>query len=181
MKIAILYMTGVNSDSTSKLRQHCQSISQLSKSQGVKSVTLAIDSGGGKMPESRIQATLLKSMGLPLTAHNIANVESAAMELFAIADVRLATPQARFLMHDVNWKINETLTRVQLQEKAMIAQSDFEFQARTLSKACEKSFDEVCRDMELSLLLDAKQAVGYGLVHDIVEFVNDFDVVYEVV
>jgi ATP-dependent protease ClpP protease subunit len=95
----VTFVAGINQISIASLID----IAGKARHNGSSKIILHISSGGGDLASAFAAYHFLRSIEIPIEAHNIGNIESAAVLLFLAADVRRAAPHSRFLFHDFHW------------------------------------------------------------------------------
>lgn len=105
-------------------------------------IHLHISSRGGDLHAGFAAYHHLRSLNIPLIAHNIGNVESAAVLLFLAADTRLAAPHATFLLHPFHWTYAAGGYRTGvLQENFESLEFDINRYAEIFDERTQKGFD----------------------------------------
>jgi len=74
--------------------------------QGATELRLHVSSDGGSNLDGFAMHNFLRSLPIPVTTHNIGNIESMAVLVFLAGDRRLVSPEARFLLHALYWGFN---------------------------------------------------------------------------
>jgi ATP-dependent protease ClpP protease subunit len=95
----VTFVAGINQTTVASLID----IVGKARSSGSDKIVLHISSSGGDLAPAFAAYHSLRSIEIPIEAHNIGNIESAAVLLFLATDVRRAVPHSRFLFHDFHW------------------------------------------------------------------------------
>ena len=115
------FVSGINPKSIAALVE----VTGQARNEGSGKIILNLSSIGGDLASAFGAYHHLRSLGIPLVAHNIGNVESSAVLLYLAADFRLAAPHSRFMFHDFHWGFgNESVRKPVLAEK--LASLDFD-------------------------------------------------------
>jgi len=163
------FISGINPKSIAALVD----VTGQARKHGSGKIILNISSTGGDLAPIFGAYYHLRSLGIPLVAHNIGNVESSAVILYLAADVRFAAPHSRFMFHDFNWTFRgESVRKHVIAEK--LASLDFDsaryrdiFNERTKGA---KSPVEIGESLEgNALYASAAAAVDMGMCSEIAE------------
>ena len=134
------------------------------KNAGSSEIRLHISSTGGNLHAGFAAYHHLRSLGIPLIAHNIGNVESSAVLLFLAADTRVAAPHATFLLHDFNWIFGSGQIRVgEIREHLQSLDFDCNRYAEIFNERTQKGFDIRNCLAGKALRLDAAAAHSAGI------------------
>ena len=135
------------------------------------SVHLCFSSLGGYVGDGIFLYHHLRALPIPVVMHNTGTVASIAATLFVAGARRVASPHAIFMMHPVAVPAAGAMASGVLQATLDAAQRD---EARTEGILRERAAlpDEVLvarrtRDVYIT----AQEALAYGLVHEITDFV----------
>ena len=105
-------------------------------------IRLHISSQGGNLHAGFAAYYHLRSLGVPLVAHNIGNVESSAILLFLAAETRFAAPRSTFLFHDFHWGFPAGQVRAGvLREYLQSLEFDSNRYAEIFDERTQKGFD----------------------------------------
>ena len=100
MALHIVHFIGpINHNSACTVRNLCLQALQA----GASEIELHLSSEGGNMTAGFALYYFLKSLPIPLTTHNMGNIESIAVVIFLAGAKRRACPGSRFLVHPLNW------------------------------------------------------------------------------
>jgi len=163
----IVFTAGVNAQTMASLRV---AVIDALRS-GCTEVYILISSGGGDVFEGLSMASLLKSLPIKVTMHNIGQTDSVANVIFAAGDVRHASPNASFLFHGVVITLGQPqLLESQLHESYKTAIRLREDIAKNFSTYSGVALDEVNNLMiDGATILSAEQAQLKGIIHSICE------------
>ena len=137
--------------------------------EGTESFVLLISSGGGNVFSGISGYNFLRGIPAEVTTHNFGSIDSVAVVLFCAGAKGICVPHARFLLHGIGFNIT-TPTRFDeklLDERIKGLKMDRQDIARIIADSCEKEIQGVDQDILTSIVLDSKQAIDYGLVHEI--------------
>lgn len=67
------------------------------------SIELRISSEGGNLTAGFTAYNVLKALDIPVSTHNLSNVESIAIVIFLAGQTRLVVPHGRFMLHSLHW------------------------------------------------------------------------------
>jgi ATP-dependent Clp protease protease subunit len=70
---------------------------------GASEIWLHFASEGGPTFQGFTLYNFLRSLPVPLTIHNLGNVESICLIVYLAGDIRRVCPQGRFLIHPLHW------------------------------------------------------------------------------
>lgn len=134
-------------------------------------VYLCLTSAGGYIGDGIYLYNHLKALPIPLTIHNTGTVASIAATIFVGAQHRKCSPNAMFMMHPVTVGAKaQSLAVKPLVESLQAAIAD-ETRTDGILRANTNLPDEVLnRRRETDVYITAQDALGYGLVHEIVDF-----------
>ncbi|MEQ4988013.1 ATP-dependent Clp protease proteolytic subunit [Proteus sp. fly-1089] len=97
----IHYLCPVTPNSVSQLQEKCL----VAIANGATQLNIHISSSGGDITSGFTAYNFIKSLQIPVTTHNISNVDSIANIIFLAGSNRLANSNARFLLHPFQWGI----------------------------------------------------------------------------
>lgn len=95
----INFITDINPQSLAGLQNATMNSLRL----GATEITIFFSCNGGNTDAGFTAYHLLQSLPIPITMHCIGNVESMGIIMFLAADVRIATPHAKFKIHPLHW------------------------------------------------------------------------------
>ncbi len=139
---------------------------------GASEIRLHLSSEGGTLASAFTAYHFLRSLPIPITAHNFGNIESSALLLYLAAEDRLVAPQARFLLHSMHWGFgNQNVDHLRLTEHV----NSLDFDAERYAKI----FDERTKGAESHLnirkqlkgnakILNAESSLSAGISSSIV-------------
>lgn len=168
--VYIKFYTNVNQNSVQKLMD---AIEEKLK-EGANKFALLISIRGGTVFDGITAYNYLKGIPAELVTHNFASpLSTIASLLFCAGGKRYCSPHATFLLHSIQTKLQHLSTggleEKQLEERLKKFKLDMENIIGILAEATGKKEEEIRKDMLASTTLTAKQAVKYGLAHEIRE------------
>ena len=113
----------------------------------------------------------LKGISVHVTTYNYSNVDSVATVVYCAGQRRLAIPHCKFLIHGVTWTIAQptVLSEQQIRETLGSLDAIKKNIASVIAATTGQPLEKIEADMSKSLTLQAADAKGYGLVHDLTE------------
>lgn len=137
--------------------------------EGTERFVVLISSGGGHVASGISGHNFLKGIPAEVTTHNFGSVDSVALVLFCGGTRRLCVPHARFLLHGIGFEVNKPrrFDEKVLDEEMKGLKMHRENIGRIIADSCGKNVQEVDRDILAGVVLDSKEAVDYGLVHEV--------------
>lgn len=136
---------------------------------GVNNFIILISSPGGSVFHGLSAYNYLKGLPVTITTHNFGSVDSIGVVLYCGGKKRLSVPEARFLLHGVSFNFNQnmSLEEKQLEEKLKGLRIDIENIAKVIAANTGKKVEDVRNAMLERTTLNPKEAVSWGLVHEI--------------
>jgi len=132
---------------------------------GDEPVQLHVDSPGGPLEPAFVLIDTIGLLGVPVHTLCVGRAEGAAVGVFAGGDQRRASPHARFRLSQPDEKVGGVARDIETWVAHKQRLLD-EFH-RHLSAATGRPFEQVEADTSAGRFLDADEAVGYGLVHEV--------------
>jgi ATP-dependent Clp protease protease subunit len=115
----------------------------------------------------------IRSLPIPVTFHNVGNVESMAVLVYLAGARRKAVPHARFLLHSLLWGFGAgTVDHARLREYVSTLDNDLDRYAAIFDERTRSAREVVDVRRHLSgveRVLTAQEAVGCGIVHEVVD------------
>jgi ATP-dependent protease ClpP protease subunit len=138
-------------------------------SEGAKKLGLLISTPGGNVFHGLSAYNYLKGCPLEVTTHNFGSADSIGVILFCAGSKRYSVPHARFLLHGVqaNFPAKSAFEEKQLEERLKSLRLDIINISGVIAAATGKDPQEVFEDMLNRTTLNPKEAMEYGLVHEI--------------
>ena len=133
--------------------------------EGDEEVALQMASGDGDTVAALMLADVVGLMNAPVTAVAKGMVGGVALAVFAAADRRSASPRAWFRMSEPRLALDGTAT--ELTTGAQEARRQIDQIRRLVADATGKDVSTVTEDLRGGRILDAEEAVAYGLVDEI--------------
>lgn len=142
---------------------------------GGRSILLAISTPGGGVYWGVTAYHFLRGLGIEVVTHNLGQVDSIGGVIFAAGDQRYTVAQGRFLIHSVYWNFvaGANLSEAQLTENLGQVQKERDNIATILAERSGTALDTVREDMRSSRIMDAQEAIAYGLAHEVKDDVFD--------
>ena len=136
---------------------------------GTTEFTLLISTSGGSVYHGLTAYNYLRGIPAAVTTHNFGSVDSIGVALYCAGQKRLCVPQARFLMHPVSMNFREgaSYEEPKLLELVKGLRVDMGNCASVVAANTRKTKQQVFRAMLARTALDPKDAVEWGLVHEI--------------
>ena len=163
--VYIKFFVGVDLNTVKKLTQ----IIQAKLNEGVSRFILLISSPGGNVFAGVSGYNFLKGIPAEVVTHNFGSADSIATILYCAGVKRYCVPNARFLLHGIGLDINAGL-RINEKwpdEQIKSLKADRENISKIISDNSKRKFLDVEKDILDGVVLNAQQAVDYGLVHEI--------------
>jgi len=129
-------------------------------------------SEGGDVNSGIYLYNFLRGIGMPITMHNFASVESVATMVFMAADKRYIVPSGRFIFHSFSRNFPfASVDAPRLQEAAASIDSYMDIYTSCLKERIDDTKEPI--DFESIFkgeahIMDATSAVATGIVHKIV-------------
>lgn len=162
----IVFQAGVNPQSVGQL---LASITNAINSQ-FSEITILISSPGGSVFDGMNVATLIKSSPIPITIHNVGQIDSIAGVIFSVGVKRFAQKHSSFLFHGVMANFGpSSLTEQQLDERLVTLRRDRENIAKNISDYAGIKHSVINDLMKKGGIISAKEVQKIGLVHEILE------------
>ena len=136
--------------------------------EGFTDLTLLISSPGGTVFHGLSAFNYLRGIPLGVETHNLGSVDSVGVTIYVAGSRRLSVPDARFLLHPVSMQFSQgSMEREQVVERLKSFDSDIENIAGAIADALGKPEKEILDAMTARTVLSPKQAVDFGLTHEI--------------
>ena len=148
-------------------------LSQVNANPDIKQVHIAFSSPGGEVKSALHLFNFLRGLPMTITAHNLGNMDSAAVIIYLAAEKRLCSQQARFLFHGIASKVAaQSEWRIEhLQDKVSELRSDEGSFAAIIAARCNGINKAKAADlMRGTHVFDADAAVKNGIAHTIAEY-----------
>ena len=163
----IHFSSSITAISAQALRDICLQALQ----QGASELRIHLSCDGGSNFHGFALFNFLRSLPIPLTIHNIGNVESMGVVVYLAGQRRIANLHSRFLIHPLHWDFGQGRVDLpRLNEYSARLNDDVERYA--------KIFEEVAGSEKLDIrphltsnhrILDSQSAVEIGLCQDVAE------------
>jgi ATP-dependent Clp protease, protease subunit len=170
MSSHVIHFNGpINLATTERIRRQC--LTALKKK--AEAIDLHFSSTGGATDHGFSLYHFLRSLPVPLTVHNMGNVDSIAVIIFLAGDKRYACPHSRFLLHALKWNFDAgSADHARMREFVSSLDNDLEryvdiFRERT-------GHGDTVVDVRGALtgqekILTPVQALDAGIVHGVIE------------
>lgn len=136
--------------------------------EGVERFVVLLASPGGRVFAGVSAYNFLKGIPAEVVTHNFGNTDSIATIIYCAGSRRYCVPQARFLLHGIGFDVqNARFDEKLLDERLKDLKTDRENISRIIAGACGKPLEKIEQDILQGTVLNADQAVEYGLVHEI--------------
>jgi len=137
--------------------------------QGTEKFVLLLSSPGGDVAAGLSAYNFLRGIPAEVDTHNFGSVDSVATAVFCAGKNRFCVKNARFFMHGIGFNVPQgtRFEAKQLDEKQKSLRIDRENIATVIAENCDKTAEEVDRDMMNVKELNSEQAKNYGLVNEI--------------
>jgi ATP-dependent Clp protease protease subunit len=134
-------------------------------------VNLCFSSIGGYVGDGMYLYHHIRSLPIPLTMHNTGTVASIAATLFVAGEKRLCSPNAIFMIHPVSVGTQaQALSSAPLVTALQAALADEERTDAILRERTKIPVEILDARRRGDIYIPAKQALEYGLVHEIGDF-----------
>ncbi len=137
---------------------------------GVKTIHLLIQSTGGFVGDGVALYNYLRNLPLNLIAYNVGSVQSIAVIVFLAAKQRKASETANFMIHRPYSTAQVGATAPQLELLTDGIRADDERMDKILRSAVKLPEEKWQLHQYGNLTISAKDALGYGLIHEIADF-----------
>lgn len=163
--IYINFKAPVNPNSVNSL---INTVTQKLKEGYIKFVIL-ISSPGGSVFDGLSAYNFLKGIPAEIITHNYGSVDSIGVIIFCAGKKRYSVPNARFLLHGIGFNVTQPtrFEEKQVDERLKGLKIDRENISKVIAENCKKSLKEIEKSMFEGTTLNPKQAIDYGLVHEI--------------
>jgi ATP-dependent Clp protease, protease subunit len=171
LALHIVHFIGpINHHSACTVRNLCLQALQ----SGASEIELHMSTEGGNMTAGFALYFFLKSLPLPLTAHNIGSVESVGVPIFLAAQRRFACPGTRFLVHPLHWGFGNLVAADHSRVSEWRDCLDFDAEryasifdeATTLAPAREDIRSNLTGNARI---FTPEQAVDAGIIHEVMQ------------
>ena len=159
----------LNAGPADRVRESCLKALE----QGATEIWLHFASEGGQTFHGFALYNFLRSLPVPLTVHNLGNVESISLVAYLAGDTRLVCPQGRFLIHPLHWSFEAgRVDHARLREYVAKLDSDLNryveiFDERTAAGSLVIPVREHLSGAER--LISAAVSIDAGIAHEVAE------------
>jgi ATP-dependent protease ClpP protease subunit len=137
---------------------------------GISHINIVISSSGGNTREALAIYNFLRGLPVAITTYNIANIDSCANIIFLAGDKRIASPNARFMMHPITSGLTGDGTMNVFKwklEGIAFDQNAFETIYRNRTSMDSNTIEKIRTD---TIYFDAYEARKFGIVNSVTEF-----------
>lgn len=135
----------------------------------LEEIVIQLSSTGGSSDHGLLAFNYLKQINIPKTLIGMANVDSAAVLLFAAGDKRLAMASCRFTLHEALTNLSGTFTGKKLHEIAYLNERITDDYCQTIHHVAGKNLRTIRTNVREGKVLSSEEAKSYGLVTEIVD------------
>ena len=159
-------MAGINQQSINTLIGSIES-----RLQNFEKIRILLSSPGGEVFWGISAYNFLKGIGKETETFNFGSVDSIASVIYCAGRKRFCVPNARFLIHGVNFmgSGNFSFEEKHLKERLKSLEVDRENIAKIIAANCVKEQHEIEKAMLEGTTFNPEQAKDFGLVHEIDE------------
>lgn len=171
MALHIVHFIGpINQHSVCTVRNLCLQALQ----NGASEIELHMSTEGGNMTAGFALYFFLRSLPLPLAAHNIGSVESVGVPIFLAAGRRYACPGTRFLVHPLHWGFGNLVAA----DHSRVSEwrDCLDFDAERYARIFEDATAGAARQADIrtnltgnARIFDAEQALEAGIIHKVAQ------------
>ena len=163
----IHFVQDIDDASCSRLMSVCMQ----AMGQEASRIQLRISSTGGRTAAAFALGNFLKSLPIPVEAHNLDRIESVALPIYLSAPVRTTDPSGRFKVHPLTWSATAPMEipHNTLREWTCSLDSDADLYIAVFEEATQGAKEpfNVRKALagEGAAILDAATAVAAGIAH----------------
>ena len=141
---------------------------------GCNDILLVINSSGGKINVGVAAYNYLSKLPVRLRTHNIANTSSAAILLYCAGDIRTASHNSYFLVHNGQLSPGSGLTIAEVSASRDIFQLQINFMHEIIANCTDKTEHDIESILKgTELLLNSTEAKDFGLVDEVKDIAED--------
>ena len=134
-------------------------------------VHMTFTSPGGYVSDGIYLYHHIRSLPLSVSIHNMGMVGSIATTIYAAADRRVASSNSMFMIHPVQNTANGNLAHENLESLLHSARADEERIDSILRERAAIPDGVLARRRSVDIFFTAQEALEFGLVHEISDFV----------
>ena len=135
---------------------------------GMGRFVLLISSPGGSVFAGMSAFNFLKGIPAEVITHNFGSADSIATVMYCAGAKRYCVPHARFLLHGIGADIQHVRVDERfLDERMKSLRTDRENISKIIADSCQRPLERVEQEILQGTVLNAQQAIEYGLVHEI--------------
>jgi len=156
---------------TLKSVQQLFSIVQNKLKSGTETFTILISSPGGQVGPGITAYNFLKGIPAEVMTHNTGQVNSIGVVIYCAGSKRYCSPNSRFLIHGIGFDAREAqrFNEGILAERLEGLKNERITISKIISENSKRSLKQVEEDMFRGVVWTPKQAIEFGLVHEIRE------------
>lgn len=138
---------------------------------GATGIYLLLSTPGGSVDPGINLYNVLKGLPVPLTTHNVGNVDSVGNAVFLAGEKRYACPHSTFMFHGVHWNFPKetSLEEKQLKETIDSVQASQRRIAGIIGDETTLTSEEIERLFIYAETKDAASAKEKGIIDEITE------------
>lgn len=145
--------------------------------QGMTEIKWFFSSDGGDLSTGFAAYNFIRSLPVPISVHNMGNIESIAIMLYLACDKRFTVPSGKFKLHAFNWNFSSTSVD---HNRLAEASESLEFDVNRYTEIFNERTQGACEPINIkdhllgrALILDAVAAVRSKIATDIADAAID--------
>ena len=137
----------------------------------VTGIYISMSTPGGSVNAGVMLHNYLRALPVPVTIHNIGQVDSIGNVVFLAGDKRYASPATSFLYHGVTMTVNKNdrITKSQLKEVMSQLEQDEKRIAAVITERTKITKAQLTKFFEAGQALGPDEAVKFGVIDEIRE------------
>lgn len=157
----ISFMAPINDSTVGRLID----LTYTAHSEGSSEIHLYLSSTGGKIHAAFTAYHFLRALRIPFLTHNIGSLETAAILPYLASDTRSASPNAKFLVYNLEWTFYRDHIRYpEIIEACASLKFDTDNYAAIFNKRTNGTFDIRSPLTGPAQALDCQDALAAGIV-----------------
>ncbi|NDV53898.1 ATP-dependent Clp protease proteolytic subunit [Salipiger sp. PrR003] len=138
--------------------------------EGMSELTIAMSTTGGNVAQGLTMMNFMKSLGIPITIHNIGTIDSVGIAIYATASTRLSNNNASFTFHGAGITTSERLDEERLQHFLDLISTQNALISKAIQEACGLS-PEKSREL---LVGEQTKSVAWAIENGLCHAARDF-------